>query len=179
MSIQTHELHSGLAAGARFLDLSQPLGADATGAIQAAIDAYPVLIFHGQNLTDAQLRDFAARFGPLEIGRSAAPPGRRRLAIPQIGDISNPDEDHKVRALDDRRRLDGLGNRLWHTGASYMPVPAVLGMHAVTLPPPSPFGNGETEFAGMHRSRPHDEHKPRDPRRAATLDTGSTFNEAA
>jgi alpha-ketoglutarate-dependent 2,4-dichlorophenoxyacetate dioxygenase len=94
--------------------------------------------------------DFAGRFGPLEIGRSAARPGRRRLAIPQIGDISNLDEDNRVRALDDRRRLDSLGNRLWHTDASYMPVPVVLGLLlAVTLPPPSPFGNGETEFADM------------------------------
>jgi alpha-ketoglutarate-dependent 2,4-dichlorophenoxyacetate dioxygenase len=31
-----------------------------------------------------------------------------------------------------------------------MPVPVVLGMlHAVALPPPSAFGNGETEFADM------------------------------
>ena len=31
-----------------------------------------------------------------------------------------------------------------------MPVPVVLGMlHAVAVPPPSPFGNGETEFADM------------------------------
>lgn len=31
-----------------------------------------------------------------------------------------------------------------------MPVPVVLGLlHAVTIPPPSPFGNGETEFADM------------------------------
>jgi alpha-ketoglutarate-dependent 2,4-dichlorophenoxyacetate dioxygenase len=31
-----------------------------------------------------------------------------------------------------------------------MPVPVVLGMlHAVALPPASPFGNGETEFADM------------------------------
>jgi alpha-ketoglutarate-dependent 2,4-dichlorophenoxyacetate dioxygenase len=31
-----------------------------------------------------------------------------------------------------------------------MPVPVVLGLlHAVALPPPSPFGNGETEFADM------------------------------
>ena len=123
----------------------------ATGdAIWSAIDRYAVLIFRDQRLTDAQLRDFAARFGPLEIGRAAARPGRRRLAIPQIGDISNLDEDNRVRRLDDRRRLDSLGNRLWHTDASYMPVPVVLGMlHAVALPPPSPFGNGETEFADM------------------------------
>lgn len=150
MLIQTQELHPGFAAEAAFLDLAQPVSPDLLAEIQAAIDAYPVLVFRDQRLTDAQLRDVAAHFGPLEIGRSAARPGRRRLAIPQIGDISNLDEDNNVRALDDRRRLDSLGNRLWHTDASYMPVPVVLGLlHAVTLPPQSPFGNGETEFADM------------------------------
>jgi alpha-ketoglutarate-dependent 2,4-dichlorophenoxyacetate dioxygenase len=150
MVIETRELHAGLAAEASFLDLSAPLRSDTVAAIQAAIDAFPVLVFRDQLLTDAQLRDFAARFGPLEVGRSAARPGPRRLAIPQIGDISNLDEDNRVRTLTDRRRLDSLGNRLWHTDASYMPVPVVLGLlHAVTLPPPDPFGNGETEFADM------------------------------
>lgn len=150
MPIQTQELHPDFAAEASFLNLSRTSHADTIAGIQAAIDAWPVLVFRDQRLTDAQLRDFAARFGPLEIGRSAARPGRRRLPIPQIGDISNLDEDNKVRALDHGRRLDSLGNRLWHTDASYMPVPVVLGMlHAVTLPPPSPFGNGETEFADM------------------------------
>lgn len=132
------------------IDLAGAITDQTVAEIQAAIDRYAVLVFHDQRLTDAQLRDFAARFGPLEIGRSAARPGRRRLAIPQIGDISNLNEDNQVRDLHDRKRLDSLGNRLWHTDASYMPVPVVLGMlHAVTLPPPSPFGNGETEFADM------------------------------
>jgi alpha-ketoglutarate-dependent 2,4-dichlorophenoxyacetate dioxygenase len=150
MPIRTQELHPGFAAEASFLDLAGVLDADTVAGIQAAIDAYPVLVFRDQTLTDAQLRDFAARFGPLEIGRAAARPGRRRLAIPQIGDISNLDEDNNVRALSDRRQLDSLGNRLWHTDASYMPVPVVLGLlHAVRLPPPSAFGNGETEFADM------------------------------
>ena len=86
----------------------------------------------------------------MEIGRSAARGGKRRLKIPQIGDISNLDEDNRLRARDDRRRLDSLGNRLWHTDASYMPVPVVLGMlFAVAVPPASPFGAGETEFADM------------------------------
>jgi alpha-ketoglutarate-dependent 2,4-dichlorophenoxyacetate dioxygenase len=31
----------------------------------------------------------------------------------------------------------------------------------------------------MHRGRPHDEHQPRDLRRATTLDSGSTLHEAA
>src|ERR1700734_1189892 len=132
MAIHTRELHSSFATEVTGLNLSASPGDDDIAAIKTAIDAYPVLVFRDQRLTDAQLRDFAACFEPLEIGRSAARPGRRRLAIPQIGDISNLDVDNKVRALDDRRRLDGLGNRLWHTDASYMPVPVVLGMlHAV------------------------------------------------
>jgi alpha-ketoglutarate-dependent 2,4-dichlorophenoxyacetate dioxygenase len=150
MTIKTRELHPGFAAEIGGLNLSERSDDSVIADIRTAVDAYPVLVFRDQHLTDAQLRDFAARFGPLEIGRYAARPGRRRLAIPQIGDISNLDEDNRVRALDDRRRLDSLGNRLWHTDASYMPVPVVLGLlHAVTLPPPSPLGNGETEFADM------------------------------
>ncbi len=150
MAITLTPRHPDFVTDVGGIDLSRaPSDADIAD-IWAAIDRYAVLVFHDQRLTDAQLRDFAARFGPLEIGRSAARPGRWRLAIPQIGDISNLNEDHQVRDLHDRRRLDSLGNRLWHTDASYMPVPVVLGMlHAVTLPPPSPFGNGETEFADM------------------------------
>ncbi|HET7883247.1 MAG TPA: TauD/TfdA family dioxygenase [Acetobacteraceae bacterium] len=143
-------LRPSFAAEIDGIDLAQPLDAAGVDAIWSALDRYAVVVFRDQRLSDAKLRDFAARFGPLEIGRAAARGGPRRLAIPQIGDISNLDEDNKVRQLEDRRRLDSLGNRLWHTDASYMPVPVVLGLlHAVTLPPPSPFGNGETEFADM------------------------------
>jgi alpha-ketoglutarate-dependent 2,4-dichlorophenoxyacetate dioxygenase len=144
MAIELRKLHPLFAAEVGGLDLSQPLDAQTERDIWDAIDRYAVLVFHDQRLSDAQLRDFAARFGDLEIGRSAARGGRRRLAIPQIGDISNLD------GLDDRRRLDSLGNRLWHTDASYMPVPVVLGMlHAVSVPPASALGGGETEFADM------------------------------
>jgi len=150
MQRQTTSLHPLFAAEFSGITIDSKLDDDVIAELWQAIDRHAVVVLRDQCLTDAQLRDFAARFGPLEIGRSAARPGRRRLAIPQIGDISNLDEDGRVRALDDRRRLDSLGNRLWHTDASYMPVPVVLGMlHAVAVPPPSPFGNGETEFADM------------------------------
>jgi alpha-ketoglutarate-dependent 2,4-dichlorophenoxyacetate dioxygenase len=144
------QLHPLFAAEADGIDLAQPVDAAMVDAIWRAIDIYAVLVFRDQRLSDTQLRDFAARFGPLEIGRSAASGGRRRLEHPEIGDISNLDEDGRLRALDDRRRLDSLGNRLWHTDASYMPVPVVLGMlHAVAVPPASALGGGETEFSDM------------------------------
>ncbi len=151
MSFELRQLHPLFAAEASGVDLAEPLLDDAiVAAIWRAIDEYAVVVFREQSLDDTQLRDFAARFGPLEIGRSAAAGGRRRLQHPEIGDISNLDEDGNLRAADDRRRLDSLGNRLWHTDASYMPVPVVLGMlHAVAVPPASALGGGETEFADM------------------------------
>jgi alpha-ketoglutarate-dependent 2,4-dichlorophenoxyacetate dioxygenase len=144
---QIHPLFVGEVSG---IDLAQPLDAAVVRDLWEAIDRYAVLVFHDQRLSDGQLRDFAAKFGRLEIGRSAAEGGKRRLALPEIGDISNLDEEGRLRARSDRKRLDSLGNRIWHTDASYMPVPVVLGMlHAVAVPPPSPLGGGETEFADM------------------------------
>jgi alpha-ketoglutarate-dependent 2,4-dichlorophenoxyacetate dioxygenase len=150
MALHINPLRPDFVAEIEGVDLSRPIDDATVGSLWDAIDRYAVVVFHHQRLTDGQLRDFAARFGDLEIGRGALQGGKRRLGIPQIGDISNLDTDNQVRALTDRRRLDSLGNRLWHTDASYMPVPVVLGMlHAVALPPPSSFGNGETEFADM------------------------------
>jgi alpha-ketoglutarate-dependent 2,4-dichlorophenoxyacetate dioxygenase len=150
MSIRVTPLHPHIGAEVSGLDASRPLDDETLAEMWRAIDRWAVLVLHDQQVTDRQLHDFAARFGELEIGRSAARGGRRRLSIPQIGDISNLDEDNRLRARDDRKRLDSLGNRLWHTDASYMPVPVVLGMlFGVTVPPASPFGGGETEFADM------------------------------
>jgi alpha-ketoglutarate-dependent 2,4-dichlorophenoxyacetate dioxygenase len=150
MAIAARQIHPHIGAEVSGIDLAEPVSAATVQELWAAIDRHCVLVFHGQDITDEQLRDFAERFGELEIGRSAARGGPRRLAIPQIGDISNLDEQSRIRARDDRRRLDSLGNRLWHTDASYMPVPVVLGMlFAVAVPPAGPFGGGETEFADM------------------------------
>src|SRR5947199_775505 len=150
MPLTITPLHPEIGAEIGGLDASRGLDETVLGQLWQAIDRWAVLVLHDQQLSDEELRAFAARFGALEIGRSAARPGRRRLALPEIGDISNLDEDSRIRARDDKKRLDSLGNRLWHTDASYMPVPVVLGLlFSVEVPPPSPFGGGETEFADM------------------------------
>src|ERR1043165_8293040 len=120
MAIELRALRPSFAAEVSGVDLNQPLDA---GTVRTLWDA---------------------------IDRGALQGGKRRLALPQIGDISNLDEENRIRARDDRRRLDSLGNRLWHTDASYMPVPVVLGMlHAVAVPPATALGGGETEVADM------------------------------
>ena len=147
MALAITPLHPHIGAMVGGPDVSGPIDNATVDALWRAIDRHAVLVFRDQQITDEQLRSFAARFGELEIGRSAARGGRRRLQFPEIGDISNLDEDNRLRARDDRRRLDSLGNRLWHTDASYMPVPVVLGMlFAVAVPPansmPSTTGTG-------------------------------------
>src|SRR5579872_171701 len=150
MTITVTPLHPHIGAEVSGVDASKPLDDEIIAALWRAIDKHSVLVLKHQSISDAQLKTFAAPFGPLEIGRAALQGGKRRLDIPEIGDISNLDIDSNIRARDDRRRLDMLGNRLWHTDASYMEVPVVLGMlFAVTVPPASPWGAGETEFADM------------------------------
>ena len=150
MAITVAPLHPHIGAEVSGVDVAKPLDDATLAALWGAIDRHSVVVMHGQSITDAQLKAFAGRFGGLEIGRAALQPGKRRLDIPEIGDISNLDIENKVRDQYDRRRLDMLGNRLWHTDASYMPVPVVLGMlFAVAVPPASPLGGGETEFADM------------------------------
>jgi len=150
MTIEVTPLHLHIGAEVSGVDAAAPLDADTLAALWRAIDRHSVLVLKHQSITDARLKAFADPFGPLEIGRAALQGGKRRLDIPEIGDISNLDVDSNIRARDDRRRLDMLGNRLWHTDASYMKVPVVLGMlFAVAVPPASPLGAGETEFADM------------------------------
>jgi alpha-ketoglutarate-dependent 2,4-dichlorophenoxyacetate dioxygenase len=150
MSLTVTPLHPHIGAEVAGVDAAARLDDETLAELWQAIDRYCVAVLRHQSISDAQLMEFAGRFGPLEIGRGALQPGKRRLDIPEIGDISNLDVDNNIRARDDRRRLDSLGNRLWHTDASYMPVPVVLGMlFAVAVPPASALGGGETEFADM------------------------------
>src|SRR5438552_18638802 len=128
MALAITPLHPHIGAMVGGLDVSRPIDDATVDALWRAIDRHAVLVFRDQQITDEQLRSFAARFGELEIGRSAARGGRRRLQFPETGDISNLDEDNRLRARDDQRRLDSLGNRLWHTPAPYTPLPAPLGL---------------------------------------------------
>ena len=150
MNLELRQLHPLFAAEAEGVDLSRPIDAAMVDAIWRAIDEYAVVVFRDQRLDDTQLRDFAAyvraaRNWPCGRDRqkaAAEAPRDRRHLQSRRGRQS-------ARARD-RRRLDMLGNRLWHTDASYMPVPVVLGMlHAKAVPPASALGGGETEFADM------------------------------
>ncbi|PYM63416.1 MAG: 2,4-dichlorophenoxyacetate dioxygenase, partial [Candidatus Rokuibacteriota bacterium] len=71
---------------------------------------------------------------------------RSRLGNEALGDISNLDEDGEIMPSDDRRRTYGLGNRLWHTDASFQDPPGRYSMLSAKTVPPA---GAETEYADM------------------------------
>jgi alpha-ketoglutarate-dependent 2,4-dichlorophenoxyacetate dioxygenase len=145
MQFRVRPLHPAFCAEISGIDIGRPLDAVTARAISDAVDRYAVLVMPDQDLDDEQQLAFARSFGEIEAPRSARPGTRRRLR-PEISDISNLDENHRLRMADDPRRFDQLGNRLWHTDGSFRRIPAALSMlyaHRVTT------SGGETEFADL------------------------------
>ncbi|MDE2007462.1 MAG: TauD/TfdA family dioxygenase [Rhodospirillales bacterium] len=134
---------AGVATG---VDITAPLAPETAAAIAAGMDRFAVLVFPGQHFDDARQIAFSANFGPLEQATGDIAQGAERRLSMQVNDISNLDRNEKVMARDDRRRLFGLGNRLWHSDSSFKPIPAKYSaLSARTIP----GSGGNTEFADM------------------------------
>jgi alpha-ketoglutarate-dependent 2,4-dichlorophenoxyacetate dioxygenase len=134
---------AGLVSGC---DVSQPLSSEDIAAIHGGMDRFGVLVFHDHPIDDDQQIAFSRSLGPLELATGdIAAPEDRRLSM-DLNDISNLDKHNRVLARDDRRRLFGLGNQLWHSDSSFKPVPAKYSILSARRIPSS---GGNTEFADM------------------------------
>jgi alpha-ketoglutarate-dependent 2,4-dichlorophenoxyacetate dioxygenase len=147
MTISISPLHPVFAGEASGIDTTRPLSGADVAAIEAGMDRYAVLVFRDQRLTDEQQLAFSRCFGTLEEtrGTGISKPGEQRLH-PAFADVSNIDKDNKLLERDNRRRLYGLGNMLWHSDSSFKAVPAkysILSGRIVTSE------GGNTEFADM------------------------------
>jgi alpha-ketoglutarate-dependent 2,4-dichlorophenoxyacetate dioxygenase len=129
------------------IDITRPLSREDVVAIEAGMDRYAVLVFHGQCLTDDAQRAFTRNFGTLEAspGGNITKLHERRLPL-DMQDASNLDRDQKPLARDDRRRMFNLGNRLWHSDSSYRAVPAKYSLLSGRIVVDR---GGHTEFADM------------------------------
>jgi alpha-ketoglutarate-dependent 2,4-dichlorophenoxyacetate dioxygenase len=147
MAIALRQIGPCFAAEVSGLDLTRPLTPAEVAALHAGMDRYAVLVFHDQTLDDEQQLAFTRLLGDLEraIGTSLRAPDELRLPT-TFADVSNLDKNQNVFARDDRRRLFGLGNRLWHSDSSFKVVPAKYSiLHARSVP----SKGGNTEFAYM------------------------------
>ncbi len=139
----------GFAGRVSGVDIASGVCAEEAVAIEAGMDAYAVLVFHDQVIDDDQQYAFSTHFGPMETATGdIAAREQRRLSM-DINDISNLDQHGEVVARDDRRRLFGLGNMLWHSDSSYKATPAKFSLLSGRV---VPDGGGDTEFADMRAS---------------------------
>jgi alpha-ketoglutarate-dependent 2,4-dichlorophenoxyacetate dioxygenase len=128
------------------IDITRPLSHSDAAAISAGMDQYGVLVFHDQHFTDETQLAFSRNFGALETATGDIAQGHERRLSMDVNDISNLDKNNQLLARDDRRRLFGLGNRLWHSDSSFK---AVSAKYSLLSGRRIPSAGGNTEFADM------------------------------
>jgi alpha-ketoglutarate-dependent 2,4-dichlorophenoxyacetate dioxygenase len=147
MALQFRPLHPHFAAEVSPVDLRQVHDAETLAEIRAGMDTHAVLVFRDQPFTDDQQLAFAQRLdGQLHAKTGTAALGLNRLGNDALVDISNLDERGDITGSDNRRRVYGLGNRLWHTDASFQDPPGRYSMLSARVVPSVP---ADTEFADL------------------------------
>ncbi len=147
MALTFRKLHQHFVAEVSPVDLRHVHDPETLAQIRAGMDEYAVLIFRDQPFTDDEQLAFAQGFdGQLHSKTGISALQKSRLGNEALGDISNLDANGEIMKSDDRRRMYGLGNRLWHTDASFQDPPGRYSMLSAKIVPPV---GAETEFADM------------------------------
>jgi len=147
MALTFRRLHPLFVAEVSPIDLKQIHDEDTLAQVRAGMDEYGVLVFRDQVWTDAEHLDFAQRLdGELHTKLGSSALHRNRFGNEALGDISNLDENGEIMKSDSRRRMYSLGNRLWHTDASFQDPPGRYSMLSAKVIPPV---GADTEYADM------------------------------
>ncbi len=129
------------------IDLRQVHDRQSLEAIRAGMDQYAVLVFRDQQFTNEEQLDFAQRFdGTLHARTSSSAIGNNRFGNEALADVSNVDKEGKIRDANNRMRASSVGNRLWHTDASFVDPPGRYSMLSARV---VPSVRADTEFADM------------------------------
>jgi alpha-ketoglutarate-dependent 2,4-dichlorophenoxyacetate dioxygenase len=147
MALAFRRLHPLFVAEVSPIDLRNVHDPETLGRLRAGMDEFGVLVFHDQPFTDSEQIAFAQRFdGELHTKTGSRALHKSRLGNEALGDISNLDENGEIMKFDDRRRMYSLGNRLWHTDASFQDPAGRYSMLSAKVVPPVA---ADTEFADM------------------------------
>ena len=147
MTLTFRKLHPCFVAEVSPVDLKTVHDEDTLARIRGGMDAFAVLVFRDQVWSDAEHLDFAQRLdGVLHTKLGISALQKNRFGNEALGDISNLDENGEIMSSDNRRRMYGLGNRLWHTDASFQDPPGRYSMLSAKVVPPV---DADTEFADM------------------------------
>jgi alpha-ketoglutarate-dependent 2,4-dichlorophenoxyacetate dioxygenase len=145
MTLTFRKLHPCFAAEVSPVELKTVRDEATLAQIRGGMDEFAVLVFRDQIWSDAEHLDFAQRLdGRLHTKLGISALQKNRLGNEALGDISNLDESGEIMRSDNRRRMYGLGNRLWHTDASFQDPPGRYSMLSAKVVPPV---DADTEFA--------------------------------
>jgi len=145
VTLTFRKLHPCFVAEVSPVDLRRVHDPETLGQIRAGMDEYAVLVFRDQPFADDEQLAFAQRLdGVLHTKLGISALQKNRLGNEALGDISNLDESGEIMRSDNRRRMYGLGNRLWHTDASFQDPPGRYSMLSAKVVPPV---DADTEFA--------------------------------
>jgi alpha-ketoglutarate-dependent 2,4-dichlorophenoxyacetate dioxygenase len=147
MSLTFRQLHPHFVAKVSQIDLRQVHDRETLDQLRAGMDTYAVLVFRNQPLSNDDHLAFAQRFdGQLHTKTGISALQKNRFGNEALADVSNVDENGDILKPDDRRRMYGLGNRLWHTDASFQDPP---GRYSMLSAKSVPASGADTEFADM------------------------------
>ena len=161
MSLTFRTLHPYFVAEVGRIDLRQATDPETLLEVRAGMDEYALLVFRNQHFTDEEQLDFAQRLdGRLHTKTGISAFQKSRLGNEALADVSNLNASGEVYQADDRKRMYGLGNRLWHTDASFQDPPGRYSMLFARVVPPV---SADTEYADMRAAydRLSDEMKAR------------------
>ncbi len=144
MSLQLKVLYPELAVEVGGIDLRQPLDGDTLAELQSTLARYPVLVFHGQKLSDDEHAAFTRSFGPIDAGLLLASKRKTRLKNTDVIDLANIDAEGKVLDAGNARNVSLLANQLWHSDSSFKSPRA---QYSVLCGVDLPGDGGDTEFA--------------------------------
>ena len=147
MTVTFHKLHPHFVAEADRIDLRRVHDPETLAAIRAGMDDYALLVFRDQRFSDEEHLDFARRLdGELHTKTGISALKKSRFGNEALADVSNLTDRGQIQPADDRRRMYGLGNRLWHTDASFQDPPGRYSMLFARVIPPV---GADTEYADM------------------------------
>ena len=134
------ELHPEFGVRIRGIDVSRPLSPYLVTEINAAIDRYSFVCFPDQSMDDERQLALTRQLGNPEPSHTSV--GR----IEYFGTIGNVQKDGTVLGNAHKKTIFLTGNNMWHSDASFKPVPAFL---SVMCAYETPSEGGITMFVSL------------------------------
>ena len=121
-AFKTRPLTSEFGVEVSGIDLAEVSNPRIFGQIRALFEEHSALLFRGQGLSDAQHKQLAELFGPIEDRKADE---RKKGEAFEVPVVSNVREDGSITEEMDLHTLNLKSNFLWHSDSTFLPTPAL------------------------------------------------------